>query len=157
MKRSRTEMDAVTSWYWRMMDTERYLANYQKKTDFIPKCLYLCRYRKRSIFSIWSQKNVAFVNMLIFWYIWAKNDFYKWSQNNMLFLELWIFSDIWIQNYFFKRISKNVALDICRSFGIYICQKTIFRSDLRKTSIFSKRWYFWISGQKTIFSKIYMS
>ena len=67
----------------------------------------------------------------------------------MLFLELWIFSDIWIQNYFFKRISKNVALDICWSFEIYICQKTILRSDLKITSIFSKRYV----GKKPFFQR----
>ena len=56
----------------------------KKNTQIRPllKCWYFRRYsRQKKIFWMWFQKNVNYLEMLIFSEIWIKTKFSKWCQN----------------------------------------------------------------------------
>ena len=114
----------------------------------------------KTIFQSDLNKNVPFFEMLIFSNIWTKNYsfkviskqtnfieififidkktiFSKWSQCNVLYLEILIFTKIWTKNVVF--VDKLIFSNIMKT------------TDLKKTSFFSKCWYFRIYEQKLPF------
>ena len=95
------------------------------------------------------KKKVVFFNMLdIFGYIYLYlliygqktiSDIYGFKGKKRVLLKLF-------QN-------NVIFLESKRRFFLNDLFRTIFKSDLRKTSFFSKCWYFWTYGGKTTFSK----
>ena len=146
-------------------------SKWSQKKCFTQNCPYLRLCGQKSIFPNYLKKRtdlkkVIFLEILIFTDLWTKNKFSKLSQKHALprnvdiygdmdrkrffqndlknrvipkkviFVEILIFTDLWTNNFFFKMIAK-----------------TFFSKSSKEKYLFLQFLYFWIYGQKTIFSK----
>ena len=106
---------------------------------------------KKRIFSKWFRKNVILLKMLIFQKYGQKR--YFQSDDNVLLIELFtyeirnvhIFGDM-RKKLFLKVISKEKSLS-----AIYWYIRLYRQTTILSKWFFTKCWYFWTYGQKTIF------
>ena len=95
------------------------------------------------VFSKWSQINILFLKLLIYTYLWTKNDFLKWLKKICFTtknVHIWIIMDFF-QNYLiYRALRQNI--------DIYM-DKKIFSKCSIKTSFTPKYWYLY--GEKPFF------
>ena len=129
-------------WYFRLYRQKPIFKSDFKITSFFTKCWYFWIYWQNTTFSKWSQNNDIFMEMLIFTYLWTKNDFH-WN------IDIYLF-DLWTKT-FFSKLSQKCVLS--RNVNIYkdMDKKRFFKM-ISKTSFSSICLYFPIYEQKTIFS-----
>ena len=94
------------------------IPRYGQKNDFFRNDLKkrrFCRYVDifgyigKTHFKKWCQKNVLYLEMLIFADLLTKNEFFKKVYKNVVFVTMLICAPLWTKNDFLKVISKNVV------------------------------------------------
>ena len=141
------------------------------KSIIFHETLILLEIWVKNYFSEWSQNNVVLLEILIFLdilTIFSIDHYFKeiWRSFSLNFDIFWDMAKKWFFPSLLKKTSFYTRGWYLRRYGIFRIrgankcgyypryrQKTIFKSDLKITLLFSKCWYFWKYGQKTNFPK----